>query len=189
MKEQLRTGLLGFIAVLMLVNTYMLATMESGGSSNNGSYVPGSQSSAAAAPMNNTPGTATSVQPNQPVTFDPASAANNSPSTPSAPLTSVKFREYDHDFGTIKQNTENTKIFSFTNTGDKPLIIENAKGSCGCTVPKYPKDPIAPGGTGEIEVVYKPGTQKNQQTKSVTITANTEPASTILKISAFVEEG
>ncbi len=103
-------------------------------------------------------------------------------------LTTISFAENAHDFGTIEQDSEHKKIFSFTNTGSEPLIIEKAKGSCGCTVPKYPKEPIAPGGTGEIEVVYKPGKQKNKQTKNVTITANTSPANTVLTISANVME-
>ena len=68
------------------------------------------------------------------------------------------------------------------------MIIQDAKGSCGCTVPKYPKNPVAPGETGEIEVVYKPGTQKGNQMKTVTLVANTEPSQTVLKISASVEE-
>ncbi|MBD3661235.1 MAG: DUF1573 domain-containing protein, partial [Arenibacter algicola] len=93
------------------------------------------------------------------------------------------------DFGTIEQNTTNPKTFTFTNTGDEPLIISDAKGSCGCTVPSYPKAPIPPGGTGEIEVVYRPGQQKNQQTKTVTVTANTEPAQTVLRIKANVKPG
>ena len=79
-------------------------------------------------------------------------------------------------------------IFEFTNTGNEPLIIQDAKGSCGCTVPKYPKEPIAPGATGEIEVEYKPGTQKGNQTKAVTLTANTQPEQTVLQITAMVEE-
>ncbi|HRN42636.1 MAG TPA: DUF1573 domain-containing protein, partial [Vicingus sp.] len=73
-----------------------------------------------------------------------------------------------------------------TNTGSEPLIIENASGSCGCTVPTFPKEPIAPGKTGEIEVVYSPGTQQGAQTKTVTITANTEPITTTLNITANV---
>ncbi|MCB0401790.1 MAG: DUF1573 domain-containing protein [Flavobacteriales bacterium] len=92
-----------------------------------------------------------------------------------------------HDFGTIDQDTKNTKVFKFTNTGKEPLIIEDAKGSCGCTVPTYPKEPIKPGETGEIEVAYSPGKQSGAQTKTVTITANTEPITTTLNISANVQ--
>ena len=105
------------------------------------------------------------------------------------PKTNIQFTEMEHDFGKIEQNTRNPKTFTFTNTGENPLIISDAKGSCGCTVPQYPREPIAPGETGEIEVVYSPGQQKNQQTKTVTITANTEPATTVLRITADVNPG
>ncbi|MBL4708242.1 MAG: DUF1573 domain-containing protein [Flavobacteriales bacterium] len=105
------------------------------------------------------------------------------------PKTSIQFAEMEHDFGTIEQNTTNPKVFTFTNSGDTPLIISDAKGSCGCTVPDYPRQPIAPGETGEIKVVYSPGTQANQQSKSVTITANTEPATTVIRIKANVTPG
>ena len=77
------------------------------------------------------------------------------PTTPPAPKrlsenrakTSMDFTEVKHDFGTIKQDSKNTKVFKFTNTGNEPLIIEDAKGTCGCTVPTYPKEPIKPGET------------------------------------------
>ena len=103
-------------------------------------------------------------------------------------VTSVAWSEETYDFGTIKQHTENMHIFTFTNTGDNPMIIENAQGSCGCTVPEYPKEPIPPGETGEIKVKYSPGTQIGQQQKSVAITANTQPAALNLYITANVEE-
>lgn len=101
--------------------------------------------------------------------------------------TTMQFTETTHNFGTIKQDTKNTKIFTFKNTGSKPLIIEDAQGSCGCTVPKFPKEPIKPGESGEIEVVYSPGKQQGAQSKTVTITANTEPITSTINISANVE--
>jgi len=94
-----------------------------------------------------------------------------------------------HDYGTIANGANGTCEFIVTNTGDQPLIITNCKGSCGCTVPNYPKAPIPPGGTGEIEVEYSPGKQENAQQKTVTVTANTEPKETTLRISAFVTPG
>jgi Protein of unknown function (DUF1573) len=108
--------------------------------------------------------------------------------TQDLPSTSIVFNKSSHDFGDIKQDSENTYVFSFTNTGKVDLLIENAKGSCGCTVPEYPKVPIEPGKTGEIKVVYKPGKQKDIQTKSVTVTANTEPTQTVLSLRANVKE-
>ena len=110
------------------------------------------------------------------------------PAKPVGPTTSVNFAQMSHSFGNIKQDTENKHVFKFTNTGDNPLIIESASGSCGCTVPEYPKEPIAPGEEGEIKVVYKPGKQKGNQNKTVTLIANTEPRETRLSISAVVEE-
>jgi type II secretory pathway pseudopilin PulG len=107
---------------------------------------------------------------------------------PQGPPTSLKFAQKAHDFGQIKQQTTNEKVFKFTNTGDNPLIIQSAKGSCGCTVPEYPKEPIPPGEEGEIKVVYKPGKQKGRQSKTVTIQANTNPPQTVLNITANVEE-
>ena len=80
-----------------------------------------------------------------------------------------------------------THMFEFTNSGDEPLIIDNCKGSCGCTVPKCPKEPIQPGEKGQIEVKFNSKGKKNQQTKKVTINANTDPAQTFLTIKAFVE--
>lgn len=102
--------------------------------------------------------------------------------------TTISFDKMQHNFGEINQDTENKTVFTFTNTGNKPLIIESAKGSCGCTVPEYPKDPIAPGATAEIKVVYKPGKQKGVQNKTVTVVANTEPRDTRLNIMANVQE-
>ncbi|MCG9910257.1 MAG: DUF1573 domain-containing protein [Flavobacteriales bacterium] len=109
------------------------------------------------------------------------------PPAPSGPPTAIAFKKMEHDFGNIKQDTENPYSFEFTNTGKNPLIITDAKGSCGCTVPEYPKEPIPPGGKGNIKVVYSPGKQEGQQTKNVTITANTEPQQTVLTIKANVK--
>lgn len=118
--------------------------------------------------------------------FDPLSSQKET-QTLNGPKTNITFDTYDHDFGNVPQDSENAYTFTFTNTGSEPLVIEKAKGSCGCTVPTYPKEPIPPGGTGEIGVVYKPGKQKNNQTKKVTITANTDPVQTILTIKANVQ--
>lgn len=90
-----------------------------------------------------------------------------------------------HDFGTIEQGTPVETKFSFTNTGDAPLVIVDAKSSCGCTVPEYTKEPIAPGASGELLVKFN-GSGKNQVSKTVTITANTESGKETLQIKAFV---
>lgn len=97
----------------------------------------------------------------------------------------MTFEKEEHDFGTIEQGTPQETIFKFTNTGNAPLIITSATSSCGCTVPDPPKDPIAPGEEGELLVKFN-GSGQNQVTKTITVNANTEKGSEILRIKAFV---
>ncbi|GMN09490.1 DUF1573 domain-containing protein [Croceitalea sp. MTPC9] len=98
----------------------------------------------------------------------------------------MSFDKSEHDFGAIEQGTPQETIFKFTNTGDAPLIITDAKSSCGCTVPEYPKNtPIAPGDSGELLVKFN-GSGQNQVTKTITVTANTAKGSELLRIKAFV---
>ena len=92
------------------------------------------------------------------------------------------------DFGTIKQGDSPEFTFTFQNTGSEPMIISNAKGSCGCTVPQWPKEPIAPGATGEINVKFASGKKKGAQNKTVTLTANTTPPTTKLRVTGLIEE-
>lgn len=66
----------------------------------------------------------------------------------------AKMNTEKHDFGKIKQGVPVTTFFEITNTTDKPLVIENAWGSCGCTTPEVPKEPIAPGATTKLKVAY-----------------------------------
>jgi len=92
----------------------------------------------------------------------------------------IEFEKEVHDYGNIKYGANGTCTFEFKNTGNAPLIISKATGSCGCTVPSWPKEPIAPGAKGEITVKYytkRPG----PITKSVTITSNAanEPSKVI----------
>ena len=97
----------------------------------------------------------------------------------------MEFAETEFDFGTIDQGTNVEHVFEFTNTGEAPLVIVNAKSSCGCTVPTYPKTPVEPGATAEMLVKFN-GSGKNQVSKTVTITANTETGKETIKIKAFV---
>lgn len=103
--------------------------------------------------------------------------------------TTLSFEKYEHNFGKVFQGTDNKYVFRVKNTGTAPLIISEASASCGCTVPKKPEEPIAPGQTGEIEVIFspKPG-QSGVQSKTVTIKANTDPVVTTLKVTADVVE-
>lgn len=75
------------------------------------------------------------------------------------------------DYGTIEQNAEPLRKLAFTNTGDAPLIIQNARGSCGCTVPTWPKKPIMPGETSELEIRYATN-RIGKFSKTVTLTTN-----------------
>jgi hypothetical protein len=105
------------------------------------------------------------------------------------PVTSYTVNEEMHDFGEVENGSQNPFTFIITNTGDNPLVIEKAKGSCSCTVPKKPEDPIMPGESGEIEVTFKPKPSQagKEITQVVTLTANTEPRDTKLKIKAKVQ--
>jgi Protein of unknown function (DUF1573) len=175
MKENIKIGLLAVIAGTSLYNTVNSTQRASaGGHADVMEEAPALSSNKLAA------NAAT------PSTFDPLGQTTEA--VDDKPKTTIKFDEYDHSFGEIMQDSENKYVFRFTNTGTEPLIIESATGSCGCTVPDYPKAPIAPGGKGEIAVVYKPGKQENQQNKTVTVVANTEPKSTTLRISANVKK-
>lgn len=83
----------------------------------------------------------------------------------------IEFKKDTHDYGDLKYGADGTCTFEFKNTGNAPLIISNAKGSCGCTVPEWPKEPILPGKSGTIVVKYD--TKKSGDiNKSVTITSN-----------------
>ena len=95
------------------------------------------------------------------------------------------FTETEFDFGTIDQGTPVEHLFEFTNTGEAPLVIVSAKSSCGCTVPTFPKTPIAPGDSAEMLVKFN-GSGKNQVSKTVTVTATTETGKETIKIKAFV---
>ncbi|AEE20549.1 uncharacterized protein DUF1573 [Dokdonia sp. Hel_I_63] len=97
----------------------------------------------------------------------------------------IAFDESEFDFGNIEKGTTVEHKFTFTNTGKAPLVIVDAKSSCGCTVPEYSKNPVAPGEKGELLVKYN-GSGANQVTKTVTIKANTEKGTETVLIKAFV---
>ncbi len=101
-------------------------------------------------------------------------------------LSIMTFSKTDHDFGTINEGDIVEHEFTFTNTGKAPLLIINAKGSCGCTVPEWTKEPIAPGASGALLVAFNSNGKPNMQTKQITITTNTEKGKEILKIKAMV---
>ncbi|MFB0904078.1 MAG: DUF1573 domain-containing protein [Nonlabens sp.] len=98
----------------------------------------------------------------------------------------MSFMETEFDFGTVDEGTVVEHEYKFTNTGSAPLIVVNAKGSCGCTVPTWSKDPIAPGAEGMMLVKFNTNGKPNAQTKTVTIKANTESGTESIRIKGFV---
>jgi len=91
----------------------------------------------------------------------------------------MQFESLEMDYGTIDQGSEPLRVFKFTNTGAAPLVITNAKGSCGCTVPSYPKTPIMPGEESAIEVRYDTN-RVGPFTKRVTLTTNENGENTVV---------
>ena len=100
----------------------------------------------------------------------------------------ITFDRIFHDFGTIKEGEIAKTVFSFTNTGENDLYIVDAIGSCGCTIPKYPKNiAIKPGESGEIEINFDSTNMPNLQSKLIKVFANVPSGSVFLRIQAFVE--
>jgi hypothetical protein len=117
-----------------------------------------------------------------------ASPTISEPDTkPEGPLPVFVFEKETHDFGKIKEGDIVEYEFVFTNTGNAPLIIASATGSCGCTVPDWPKEPIGIGEKGKIQVKFNSSKKPGLQNKTVTITGNTFPKQTKLNIKANVE--
>lgn len=98
----------------------------------------------------------------------------------------VTFEENEFDFGTIKEGEKVVHIFKFKNTGKADLLIAKGIGSCGCTVPEFPKEPVKVGESGEIKVSFNSDGKQGIQEKSVTIYSNTETGMDNLKIKANV---
>ncbi len=169
--KKIQIGLLGLVAVLLALNFFGAFEGMFGGSSD----------SAREEALNKLNGDKTAVT-------APATAQNQpaEPAAPAGPTTTVEFSETEFDFGTIDSGEKVNHVYKFTNTGSEPLIISNAKGSCGCTVPSWPKEPIAPGATGEIAVQFDSKNKSGKQSKRVTITANTDPVQTFLTIKGEV---
>ncbi|WP_114310564.1 DUF1573 domain-containing protein [Winogradskyella arenosi] len=97
----------------------------------------------------------------------------------------IEFKTDVIDYGTIEKGSDGVRVFEFTNTGNAPLVISNVKSTCGCTVPKKPKDPIMPGETGEIEVKYDTK-RVNPIRKTITVYSNAETPTVALKIKGLV---
>ena len=106
---------------------------------------------------------------------------------PEGPLPTMEFATRDHDFGTINEGDIVEYTYDFKNTGEAPLIIQGAQGSCGCTVPDWSKEPIPVGGTGFVKAKFDSHGKRDLQNKTVTVTANTFPKQTELRFKAMVK--
>ena len=179
-KENIIIGAIAVIGLLTLFNTYKIITSDEG------------RTITALDPKVSNP---SQLNDNEGANFPSTLPQQNSGAQPQQitqgmpdiPKTGINFATSKKDFGKVLSTSSNSHTFVFTNTGTEPLVISNAKGSCGCTVPEWPKEPILPGDKGEIKVVYKPNGQSGKQTKQVTVTANTNPANSILTITGDIQ--
>jgi hypothetical protein len=114
----------------------------------------------------------------------PATAA---PAVENKNQADFKFEEMEFSYGSIKQGDKVEHDFMFTNTGKEPLIITDARGSCGCTVPEWPKEPIKKGEKGKIHVTFNSAGKMGMQDKTVTITSNAKSNPLVLHLKGTVE--
>ena len=179
--ELAKTILLALVAIWLSVETYNLITgateiqanSMSASSSANGPYFP--------------PGTASGTT----IPWDPAKGLPKpieEANLPKLPPTGIKFDEEEFSFGTIDKGQIMEHIFKFTNIGTNPLVVHKATASCGCTIPSFSKEPVKPGGRGEIKVTFESGKAggSGSQAKLVLVTANTNPANTGIRIKANI---
>ena len=106
----------------------------------------------------------------------------NSDQTDPANAAAFKFEKDSYDFGQITEGENVSHDFTFTNVGKSPLIISSAQATCGCTVPDFPRKPIAPGEEGKISVVFSSAGRTGMQNKIISIIANTIPSKTDLHL-------
>lgn len=97
----------------------------------------------------------------------------------------IKFEKTVHDYGTIQQGSDGSFEFKFTNQGKTPLILNNVRSSCGCTVPSWTREPLPPGGSGSIKVVYNTASI-GAFSKSVTVSSNAKNSDVVLMIKGNV---
>lgn len=114
----------------------------------------------------------------------PATASGKLAEPGSAPQ--ITFVEEKHDFGEIMKGEKVSYSFVFKNTGGSDLVISSAQGSCGCTVPSYPKEPVKVGQDSKIDVVFDSSQKSGLVQKTVTLTTNCNPSTKMLTISATI---
>ncbi len=99
----------------------------------------------------------------------------------------INFATTVHDYGTIDQGSDGSFEFKFTNQGKSPLVLSNVRSSCGCTVPSWTKEPVAPGKEGTIKVVYNTNNIGNFS-KTITVTSNAKNSEVVLQIKGNVKK-
>lgn len=172
-QERIRTGLLVVAVALLGVLVFLELRERNDSSPERASFSPSREP-------------ATSIQ-----SFTPAppvqSGGKPSPASEQA-LTEVEFVTYEHDFGTIVPGKPVRYAFRFVNRGENPLVIYEVKTSCGCTVPHWPREPIPPGGSGEIVVEFD-GSGRGRVQRDVHVFANVKENPIRLRIYATVPAG
>ena len=99
----------------------------------------------------------------------------------------IEFETETIDYGTIEKGADGVRVFKFKNTGDAPLVITNIKSTCGCTIPQdWSKEPLAPGAEAKFTVKFN-GKGNGNTSKAVTVTANTEKGTEVVRIKAFIK--
>jgi Protein of unknown function (DUF1573) len=169
--KQIQFGLLGIISLLLVANLF------GGGLKNWFKSDAEKLRDAAAATVVNSASVSGNIPGTNVTTPQPAS---------DQPPTSIQYENDVHEFGIVDEGTVVKHLFKFKNTGENPLLITNCRASCGCTVPVWPKEPVAPGATGEIRVEFNTKGKPGTQSKRVTVTANTNPTETFLEVKGEV---
>ena len=159
----------GVILAIAMVTLWSLSGCDSNAGNNQTSDTEETSTDVAATDMNPT---------------DVAAVEENAAANASLPA--FEFEETTHDFGTITEGEVVEHVFKFKNTGEAPLVIQSTSASCGCTTPNYSREPVPPGETGEVQVRFNSRNQVGMKNKTVTITANTDPAVTRLAIKMSV---
>ena len=114
----------------------------------------------------------------------PSTASGKSATLGSAPI--MTFNEIKHDFGKITEGEKISYSFVFKNTGGSDLVVSSAHGSCGCTIPSFPKEPVKPGQDSKIDVVFDSSDKSGLVEKTVTIVTNCNPSTKVITFTATI---
>jgi len=113
---------------------------------------------------------------------------DSSVNTGSGSKAGIIFKEYEHSFGKVSEGEKAAYVFAFGNNGTSDLVITSVSTTCGCTVPKYDTNPISPGKSGNLEVIFDTSGRSGMQTKTITVKSNASKPVVILKITAEVTD-